>query len=290
MANTRDIRRRIRSVRNTSQITKAMQMVAASKMRRAQEAAVASRPYSLHMFRLLAELREDLDAEMHPMLAVRPLERELVLALGTDRGLCGPLNSNLFRELIKFDVARTEFVVCGRKARQFLARTGRTIAADFAVSDRVTFREARLVAKFCLDRFLSGKVDRVTVVLPHFVNTLSQTPLAVTLLPISADDLLREHAGAAARALPEGLEYLLEPTPADLLGEILPHAFNFHVYAALLDARASEHSARMVAMKSATDNANDLIGRLTLEYNKIRQASITKEILEISTAQLASGG
>jgi F-type H+-transporting ATPase subunit gamma len=289
MANTRDIRRRIRSVRNTSQITRAMQMVAASKMRRAQDAALAGRPYSRQMFRILLELREQLDEELHPMLAVRPVRGELVLVLSTDKGLCGALNSNLFRELLKFDVAKTDFVVCGRKARQFLARTGRNIIADFPVSDRVTFAEARSVARFCLDRFLSAEDDRVTVVLPHYINTLSQRPIAVTLLPISPMELLAQKSSEASPGLPEGLEYLLEPSPARLLEAILPHAFNYQIYIALLDARASEHSARMVAMKNATDNARDLIERLTLEYNKIRQAGITKEIQEIATAQIVAG-
>lgn len=286
MASLRDIRRRIKSVKNTSQITKAMQMVAASKMRKAQTVALNGRPYAELLNRVLVSLRDRVDSSLHPLLERREVHNELVVVFSTDKGLCGGLNTNLFREVLQFDKSRTQFVTVGRKASQFLSRTGRKILADFPLNDHPTFLESKAISKLAIEKFLDGEVDKVTVLFPRFVNTLSQVPTALTLLPItSLAELGLEYAPDKAID-PEG-GVLFEPSPASVLEVILPYYVHFELFQMLLSTRASEHSARMVAMKNATDNAKSLVKDLTLEYNKARQASITNEILEISTAQLA---
>ena len=290
MANTQDIRRRIRSIRNTAQITKAMQMVAASKMRKAQQHALAGRPYAALMNKVLVSLQKRTDPRFHPLLAVRPLEKELVLIISTDKGLCGALNTNLLREASNFDSAKTAFVVTGKKARQFIARTKRELLADFELKDSPSFVEAKPVSKFCMEKFLRREVDKVSVLFTHFINTISQRAVVQTLLPISSFDLPK---GASTEEANEDLDpmlgYVFEPKAEELLGVVLPYYIQFQVFQMILDARASEHSARMVAMKNATDNANQFIKDLTLEYNKMRQAGITTELLEIATAQMALG-
>lgn len=285
-ANTRDIRRRIKSIKNTAQITKAMQMVAASKMRKAQQAALAGRPYADLMNRVLVSLRDRTDVTLHPLLQERPVEKELVVVISTDKGLCGGLNTNLFREAGQFDAAKTEYVAAGRKAVQFIARTKRQLLADFKVSDAPVFAEVKQISKFCLDKFVSGEVDKVSVLYTHFVNTLTQTPTLHTVLPISPFDLPK---GETGKPIDASSDYIYEPDPQGVLNAILPHYVHYEIFQMALDSRASEHSARMVAMKSATDNAKQLVKDLTLEYNKLRQASITTELLEISTAQMALG-
>jgi len=287
-ANTRDIRRRIKSIKNTAQITKAMQMVAAAKMRKAQNAALAGRPYADLINRVLVALRDRTDVTLHPLLEVREVKNELVLVVSSDKGLCGALNTNLLREVSTLPRESTGFVSAGRKAQQYLARTGRNLLADFALKDSPGFHETKTVSKFLLEKFLSGDVDRVSVAFTHFQNTLIQKPEIRTLLPISPFDL-PDGAQEAPADIENRYGYLYEPNAQEVLSAILPHYIHYEVYQMVLDARASEHSARMVAMKSATDNAKQLIKDLTLEYNKVRQASITTELLEISTAQMALG-
>lgn len=281
MPSTRDIRRRIKSVKNTAQITKAMQMVAASKMRKAQNAALAGHPYATLLNRVLVSLYGAVDHTLHPLLANREVNRELVLMVSTDKGLCGGLNTNLFREASRGDKDRTDYVNTGRKGKQFLARSKRNMIADFELPDQPTFLQSKLISKFCIEKFLTGEVDKVTLLFSRFVNTLSQVPTELTLLPISP---LVVNEGAISDAV---AEYQFEPNASEVLDAILPYYVHFGVYQAILDARASEHSARMVAMKNATDNAKNLVTDLSLEYNKIRQAGITSELLEITTAQMA---
>ncbi len=283
MPSTRDIRRRIKSVKNTAQITKAMQMVAASKMRKAQQLAVAGHPYAQVLNRVLVELKGRVDHTLHPLLEEREVKRELVLVISTDKGLCGGLNTNLFREVSKFDASVADFASSGRKAKQFLARTKRNLLADFELADQPTFLQSKVISKFLIDKFLSGEVDKVTVMFSQFVNTLTQTPRSFQLLPISPT-LVNE---AATDEPVQTSGFLFEPDAHEVLDAILPYYVHFGVFQMVLDARASEHSARMVAMKNATDNAKNLVKDLTLEYNKVRQASITSELLEITTAQMA---
>jgi F-type H+-transporting ATPase subunit gamma len=290
MANTRDIRHRIKSIRNTAQITKAMQMVAASKMRKAQQHALEGRPYSVLMNKVLVSLQKRTNPQLHPLLEVRPLKKELVLIISTDKGLCGALNTNLFREAINFEQTKTVFVVTGKKARQFVSRTKRELLADFELKDSPSFVETKPISKFCIEKFLRREVDKVSVLFTHFINTISQRAVRQTLLPISSFDLPKSESAEAKQDLDPMLGYVFEPKAEELLGIVLPYYIEFVVFQMILDARASEHSARMVAMKNATDNAEKFIKDLTLEYNKMRQASITTELLEIATAQMALGG
>ena len=293
-ANTRDIRRRIKSVKNTSQITKAMQMVAAAKMRKAQMAALGGRPYAELLNRTLQAVSAGTSDGAHELIKVREVKKELVVVVSTDKGLCGPLNTNLLREVAKFDPEKSIFVAVGRKGVQYLVRSKRTLAAEFELKDNFSFLQSKSVSKFAMDRFTSGEVDRVTVVFTDFINTLLQVPKVRTILPIGSLAVTVGIGGAQEDAKVEvktdgASEYTFEPDQAAVLSAILPHFVHFQVYQMILDARASEHSSRMVAMKSATDNAKQLIKDLTLEYNKVRQAAITTELLEITTAQMALG-
>ncbi|HEX3445079.1 MAG TPA: ATP synthase F1 subunit gamma [Chthoniobacterales bacterium] len=285
MPSTLDIRRRIRSVKNTAQITKAMQMVAASKMRKSQAAALAGKPYQDALNRVLGALRGKVDPQATTLLVDRPVHRELILVISTDKGLCGALNTNLFRELTAIDATEPSFSAVGRKAVQFLARTRRDLLADFQVSELPKTREVRPIANFCMERFLTGEFDRVRVVYSKFVNTLVQEATTVNLLPVSPVELLGEEKESKVSTG----EFLFEPNEQGVLSGILPHYVSFQIFQMILDARASEHSARMVAMKNATDNAKQLVKDLTLHYNKVRQAGITTELLEIASAQLAVG-
>ena len=299
MPSTRDIRRRIRSVKNTAQITKAMQMVASSKMRKAQLAALAGRPYAVLMNKVILSASQNSHDFVHPLTEKREVRKRGVLAVSTDKGLCGALNSNIGREVMRWDKETTIFVTAGRKASQFVARTKRNLAAEFTYKDAPLFAEARSISKKLQGMFLNGEVDCVDVIFTRFINTLAQRVEVRRLLPIGETQKLLNETGLTPeqkteieqRATPEdvGLEHLFEPGAEQVLGAILPHFLNFIVYQVLLEAKASEHSARMVAMKNATDNAKQLIKDLTLEYNKLRQANITKELLEITTAQMALG-
>ena len=290
MANTQDIRRRIKAIRNTAQITKAMQMVAASKMRRAQQHALAGRPYATLMNKVLVSLQQRTDPRLHPLLHIREPKKELVLIISTDKGLAGALNTNLFREAANFDTSKTAFIVTGRKARQFIARTKRELLADFELKDAPSFVETKPMSKFCMDKFLKREVDKVSVLYTHFINTINQRATVQTLLPISSFDLPKKHEeGGGSEDVDPMVGYVFEPNAEAVLDMMLPYYVQFQVFQMILDARASEHSARMVAMKNATDNANQFIKDLTLEYNKMRQAGITTELLEIATAQMALG-
>ena len=205
MANTQDIRRRIKSIRNTAQITKAMQMVAASKMRKAQQHALAGRSYASLMNRVLVSLQKRTDPKLHPLLQIREVKRELVIVVSTDKGLAGALNTNLFREVANFDPAKTVYVVAGRKARQFLSRTRREIVADFELKDSPSFPETKVISRFATEQFLSGQVDRVSLLYTHFVNTINQSPRVQTLLPISDFDVMGAEGEATAETSADGL-------------------------------------------------------------------------------------
>jgi len=289
-ANTRDIRRRIKSVKNTSQITKAMQMVAASKMRKAQMRALSGRPYAEELAKILAALgKAGGSDELHPLLQERKeVKRELVIVISTDKGLCGALNTNLLRELNRFDAAKTTFVAVGRKGAQYLGRLKRDLAAEFELKEAFTFLECKQASKFAIEKFLSGEVDKVTVAYTDFKSTLRQEPTLKVILPVQNFDIDDLH-GQKTEVAASSTEYLFEPSAGGVLEHLVPHYVHFAVYQMVLESRASEHSAPLVAMKNATDNAKQLIKDLTLEYNKIRQAGITTELLEITTAQMALG-
>ena len=292
MPSTRDIRRRIKSVKNTAQITKAMQMVAASKMRKAQQAAVASRHYAVLMNDVLGNVTFHAGDFTHPLMEKRPGPNRAVILIATDKGLCGALNGNLMREAAKFDKANTVYITAGRKAAQFVARTRRNLAAEFTYKDAPLFSEARAISRFARDLFLKGDVDRIDILFTNFISTLTQKPQLRPFLPVG--EIKPANPGIPGQPTEQKLshastEYLFEPGASQVLAALLPHSLNFDIYQILLEAKASEQSARMVAMKNATDNAQQLIKDLTLEYNKMRQASITKELLEISSAAMALG-
>jgi F-type H+-transporting ATPase subunit gamma len=292
MASTRDIRRRIKSVKNTRQITKAMELVAASKMKKAQQAALSGRPYAELMARMLGAIADRVEEAHHPFLVRREVRTRGILLVTTDKGLAGPLNSNLFKMVTEITTP-AKYVVIGRKGAQFIARTHRDLLADFSVTDRVAFSEVKVVAEFLVQQFLEGTVDTVEILWPHFRNTLVQVPTLLPLLPLSSvkDVLqdLRADAGEGARTSQAASQQMLfEPDPQTVLSALLPLYVNREIHQQVLDAKASEHSARMVAMKTAKDNATKLLGDLTLEYNKARQAAITQEILEIAAAQFTA--
>ena len=290
MPSTRDIRRRIKSVKNTAQITKAMQMVASAKMRKAQQAALSGRPYAALMNEVLASVTQHAGDFTHPLMEKREGSKRALIVISTDKGLCGSLNSNLLREAGRSDAANTVYITAGRKASQFIARTRRNLAAEFSYKDSPQFSEARAISKFVQDLFLNGEVAGVDVLYTNFINVMTQKPEIREFLPLGevkgVDTDVSGHS-SARELQAASFEYLFEPAPTDVFSALLPHYLNFQMYQFLLEAKASEHSARMVAMKNATDNAKQLIKDLTLEYNKMRQASITKELLEITSAAMA---
>jgi F-type H+-transporting ATPase subunit gamma len=286
MNSPRDLRRRIKSISGTSQITRAMQMVAASKMRKAQQAAIEAAPFARRIYRMQrAAVRRAVLFE-HPLLEQRPVRRRAVILIAADKGLCGALNTNAFRLASQFPVESTIFITAGRKAAQFVARTGRQLAAEFSYQDSPTFPEARSIAGFARDLFTRGDVDQVQIVTTRFVNTLTQVAVTLEYLPVG-EILGLKVPGVEPEELAavEGEDTLFEPSTEEVLSYLLGHYLNIYVYFVLLNAKASEQSARMVSMKNATDSAEELIKDLKLEYNKLRQGNITKELLEIAGGQ-----
>lgn len=293
MPSTRDIRRRIKSVKNTAQITKAMQMVASAKMRKAQQAAIAGRPYVALMNQMLGEATAGAGEFKHALMEQREVKKRALIIVSTDKGLCGALNTNLLREAAKAPAATTIYVCAGRKGSQWVARLKRALEAEFSYKDTPVFADARAISKFAQELFLSGKVDAVDVVFTNYINTLTQKAETRQLLPVGKIRQLEAgihgEGGDTPEVAPSSREFKFEPSAGAVLENLLPHYVNYQVFQFLQEAKASEHSARMVAMKSATDNAKQLIKDLTLEYNKLRQANITKELLEITSAAMAMG-
>ncbi|MEJ6568705.1 MAG: ATP synthase F1 subunit gamma [Akkermansiaceae bacterium] len=296
MANLRDIRRRIKSVKSTSQITKAMELVSAAKMKKAQDQALAGRDYADKLNKVLVNLKANTDEESHPLLGQREGGKELMLVISTSRGLCGGLNTNLLKKVRLEESKGTEYVTAGKKLRVSLAKAGGKIVTDWEVEDPVPFNDAKPIAKFLTEQFLSGEYDKISVAFNNFVSTLTQTPHVSQLLPIDASALAekRDYEGVGKGEIGESddaaavnMDYEFEPSAEGVLDKLLPLYINFQIYQMLVEARASEHSARMVSMKAATDNANKMVKELTLEYNKARQAAITSELLEITTAMKA---
>ncbi|MDR2462492.1 MAG: ATP synthase F1 subunit gamma [Verrucomicrobiales bacterium] len=287
---TRDIRRRIKSVRNTSLITKAMQMVATSKMAQAQAQALQGRAFAAQLGKILRDIgRHALEVE-HPLWrGAADGAPPAVLLISTDKGLCGGLNANLFRVLAALP-AETVLVTIGRRGRQFAARTKRRLLADFPLPERIAYPAVKHIAEYLSEAFLRGEIGSLTVLYPRFVNTLVQKPLREPLLPLA--DLNCSNVGLLGETVlsadhDTGADFVYEPSASAVRDKLFPMYVNFNLYHMLLEARASEHSARMVAMKNATDNARQLTKDLTLEYNKVRQTAITNEILEIAAAQAA---
>jgi F-type H+-transporting ATPase subunit gamma len=286
VASSRGIRRRIKSITSTAQITRAMQMVAASKMRKAQELAIAVRPFIRLVYNIQRNAVTRVVDFTHPLLEVRPINKRLIVLVSSDKGLCGSLNSNLFRLAGRYNPNSTSFITAGRKAAQFVARTRRTLVADFPYGDTPRFAEARAIAALARDMFVRGDVDEVLVLATRFVNTLTQQAVTIEYLPIGEVHSLRIPGTDPEPALKPGVtEFRFEPSAAEILGYLLERYLSVVLYIVLLNARASEQSARMVSMKNATDNANSLIKELTLQHNKLRQGAITQELLEIAGGQ-----
>ena len=260
MNSPRDIRRRIKSVSSTAQITKAMQMVAASKMRKAQQAALNGRPFTALLYRFQRKATTQSVDFTHPLLEVREVRKRAVILIAGDKGLCGALNSNLFRLASQFDPQSTVFITAGRRAAQYIARTHRQLVAEFEYGDSPRYSEAKAIATCARDLFLKEEVDQVQVVATRFINTLSQEPVCSDLLPVGAIKGLKLPVELSEEELAANtVEYLFEPSAEAFLGYLLSHYHNIYIYQVLLNAKASEQSARMVAMKNATDNANTLI-------------------------------
>ncbi len=285
MAQTRLIKSRIKSATNISKITKAMEMVSASKMRRSQEQALRSRPYTHKLMDMLHAIAANTDTSLHPLLRQGNQEAPVAfVVISTDRGLAGSLNSNLFRAVMKEVDANPNcvFITVGKKAKEFALKTGKRIIAEFSkLPESLSLAQVMPISSVLTEGFLKGEFVRVVIIHMQFVSTLTQKPEITQLLPI-------------ASTLPEVVaephlkqEYTFEPSAKEMLGILLPFYAENGFYQIMLEAKASEHSARMVAMKNASDNAKDVVSSLQLEYNKSRQAAITSELLDITTAALS---
>ncbi len=288
MASLRDIKRRIGGVKNISQVTRAMQMIAAAKMRRAQEQVRASRTYAEKAWEVLVHLSHQPDAkgQLHPLLSQRPVKKACVILITGDRGLAGGYNGNIIRATARFinDYGKpVSLITVGRKGRSSFARSSHTIVAEFTgIPDRPTLLDVLPIARIVINDYLSEEYDEVFLAYTDFINTVVQKPVVKRLLPLLPEKMdeqaVVEHVGQAKTSRNP---YIYEPGPVELLDTILPRFTEMQVYQAVLESLASEHSARMVAMRSATDNANELVANLTLTYNRARQESITKEMLDI---------
>ena len=276
MATLRDIQRRIRSVQSTQKITRAMKLVAAAKLRRAQERIVSARPYATKMAELLGHLVSGSDEAAHPLLEQREGPRRQIVIITADKGLAGAFNSNIIRrslDLIRESSAvDLTLVVVGRKARDFYRRRPYTVKRDLiGFWDRLAYSHACELADFFMEQYRSGEVDEVWLLYNEFRSVAVQRPVRMQLLPIPKTE---EHAA-------ESVDYIYEPGPGEILGELLPRHVRMQVYRALMESAAGEHGARMTAMEAATANAKEMIDVLTIQYNKARQEKITKELLDI---------
>ncbi|MEC7401653.1 MAG: ATP synthase F1 subunit gamma [Verrucomicrobiota bacterium] len=291
MANTRDIRIRIKGVKSTRQITKAMQMVATSKMKKAQDSAKSGRPYALLLADIIVSIADEFLEVTNDYFMERPVKHRGILVIGTDKGLCGALNSNLFRMLSEVD-SSAKFVAIGKRATQYLSRTRRDLLADFSLPDKPSFSDVKKVVEFLLRNYNDGNIDTIEVLYTGFINTLRQEPELIPLFPLNdLDEMsakLHERFGIADHEVPKDDREIIIEDRDTVLSELATLYLKQEIHQLVLEAQASEHSARMVAMKTATDNAGNLINDLTLQYNRARQAAITQEILEISAATLSN--
>lgn len=303
---TREIRRKIKSIRNTRQITKAMELVAAAKMKRAVASAFAMRPYARMAQALLQNLSDKTSEVMHPLLAKREVKKTLIIVISSDKGLCGGLNAQMFRKLAEYIAAekkkknppQTAFVAIGKKAQDFLRRTGQNVIAVYgAMSNHPSLKDTYAVSKMALADYISGAYDKVMLVYTDYVSAIAQKPAVRRLLPLSRFALeemvegleTRRHTADSAAEQAALLEYKFEPSAERVLEMLLPRLTEMQIYQAVLESAASEHSARMFAMRNATDNATEYIEDLTLAYNQMRQAAITAELAEISAGRAALG-
>jgi F-type H+-transporting ATPase subunit gamma len=288
VANSREIQRRIRSVGNMSQITRAMEMVSAVKMRRAQQRVTASRPYSEQLRQIMSDLAsQQPDPEQlnqFPLLQRRPVQNAMMIVVAPDRGLTGALNTNILRRATRFVLEEAQvpvsMITIGKKSRDYFVKTKQNVVAEYiGLGDDVTLDVVRGIVDVAIDEFVNGRVDAVYVVYARFVNTLTQRPEVVQILPMEAP---ATHEGY--------VDYIFEPSPEEVLSALLPRYIEAQLYQAILESLASEHSARMVSMRSASDNAKEIVNELTLSRNKARQAQITQEVSEIAAGANAMAG
>ncbi len=281
MAQIREIRKRIKSIGNTQKVTHAMELVSAAKMRKAQGAALSGRPYVTNLDEIITLIRQKSEEISHRLMQPKQAPKQLVILITSDRGLTGGLNINLFREILREEIKDAKFIAIGKKATNFAAKTGQELLASFESEEKPALALARIITKIAAETFLKNEVSKVSIVYPHFESTVKQTPTWLQILPVElgSDEIDQK--------IDESQTLLFEPSVDKILSDILPHFVLTRIYQILLEAKASEHSARMVAMKNATDAAGDLIDDLILTYNQARQEAITKELLDIVTAQKA---
>ena len=293
MATAREIRRRIKSVKNIAQVTRALQAVSASKVRRAQEAVLATRAYAQLAWEVLSDLSQQVGANerLHPLFEVRPAKTIGLLMLSGDRGLCGAFNYNVVRTTMDFSRrakgAPIRVITVGKKGRELMWRRGFNIVHEFSgLPAAPRLADVTPIARAAMDGFKSGEFDVVYLAYTNFVNTLVQKSVVKRLLPLKPTELesqvMAVHVAGARQGRMAATDYIYEPSPRAILDVIVPRFTELQVYQAVLESLASEHSARMVAMRNATDNAEQLVGDLTLRYNKARQQSITSELLDIA--------
>jgi len=293
-----DLRRRVRAVKNTQQITKAMKMVAASKLRRAQERIMGARPYAVQMQRVLSSVAGRVDPSIHPLLAVRPPHhgsRTLVIVVTGDKGLCGSFNTNVIKAAGAYVTDSQEsssLGLVGRKGREFFGRRGFDVLFDrIGIFQKLRFEDAQVIAQLAIDAFISEQVDRVMLVYNEFKSMISQRVVIDQLLPIARRDVEAAAPGAPVAAAPKPIseggpgeaqvDYLYEPSAQEIFNQLLPRYVEVQVYRALLESNAAFFAAQMTAMDTATKNSADMISSLTLYMNKVRQAAITREIIEV---------
>lgn len=278
MISPRILRRRIRSVQSTAKITRAMEMIATAKMKRSQDQALTGRPYSDKITQVISDLAAQTDdgSVLHPLLATREVKKIAIVHITTDRGLCGGINTNMNRHTLEFIVQQglpASLTTVGKKGRDFMRRSGCELRAEFPnMRDRPTLLDTLPISHIIIDDYTSGYVDRVYLAYSKFINVMTQQPTLELVLPVEPAKIPKS----------ESTEYIYEPNAQHVLGELLPRFVEMKVYHAILEAIASEQSARMTAMRNATDNANEVISDLTLTLNKARQDMITTELLDIS--------
>ena len=298
MANTRQVKRRIVTAKNISKITKAMEMVAASKMKRAQDQALSARPYALELLKSLRHITKRVNPDLHPLLAHRSDGKRAVLIIGTDKGLCGSLNTHLLKQLLNFRREAGDLAVAvavGKRAILSCRTIGLPILAQFTdLPEKITMQDVLPISSYLMQQFLTQNLSKVEIIYMDFVNTLKQLPHRGQLLPISSNLVSRAviekwaegDKQAVAETMKGATQYLFEPSPKAILDMLLPFYVENSIYHAFLEGKASEHSARMVAMKNASENAGELVDELLLVFNKSRQSAITSELLDITTASL----
>jgi F-type H+-transporting ATPase subunit gamma len=288
MSNARQIKRRIGSASNISKITKAMEMVAASKMKRAQQQAISARDYALALQDSLHKLASQADPSLHPLLSTHESGLDILLVIGTNKGLCGSLNTQLFKEMSSWFEKHPEgeVIAVGKKIVHFCQMAGFKIHAQFTdLPDKISSSDLAPISALVTDNFLEQKYKSVNVIFMDFINTLSQKSRQISLLPLS-EELEEKTVDFQEAQKPIKADYLFEPSPGKILSNLLPFYIENTIYQSFLESRASEHSARMVTMKNASENAHELVGELKLVFNKSRQAAITSELLDIATASL----